>query len=265
MFDRLYQKEIDMMHGLLNQKQTIQNTYHTMSHDENLKRYLKQAVNYAKSGGSREDMGFHDHYFIIKQNEDIMIVFNLLVASLLAVYIDKSGEDIAEPCVMFPDQGGETLLRLIGFIPLLKLVSEHVKFTEFIKKHTSLDEKDTMVEFQRERLFSKSQFMRRCKFPGDDKFTDYELRNEYIDSLKINFTKREGELLQQMRSIALLFEDKPTLSNDNALRIGIQFWDQSRDAKQSYDKKEKEKFSSFITAFANHIDDDAQTGPAEVL
>lgn len=54
MFDRLYQEEIDMMRGIINQNQVIQNTYYRMSHDSNLKRYLTQAVNYALSGGSRE-------------------------------------------------------------------------------------------------------------------------------------------------------------------------------------------------------------------
>lgn len=263
MFDRLYQEEIDMMRGIINQKQVIQNTYYRMSHDSNLKRYLTQAVNYALSGGSREVMGFNDQYFVTKQNDEIMRIFHLLIASLLEIYIDKSGDDIAKPCSMFPDHGGETLLRIIGFIPLLELVSEHIKFSEFINKHTSLDGQNSMVEFQRNRLFSKSKFARGSKFPDDDRFTDYALRNEYIDELKVDFNEREGELLQQMRLVAQMLEDEPTLSNDNALKMGLQFWDLKSAAKQSNDKKTAELFTNFITAFASNIVDDEHADVTE--
>jgi hypothetical protein len=262
MFDRLYEEEMDMMRGIINQSQVIQNTYYKMSHDANLKRYLTQAVNYAKSGGSREIMGFNDQYFVIKQNDDIMRIFHLLVESLLEIYISKSADNIAKPCSMFPDHGGETLLRVIGFMPLLELVSEHIKFSNFIKKHTTLDGKDSMVKYQRSRLFSKSKFERGSRFPNDDKFTDYALRNEYIDTLKVKFNERESELLQQMCLIAGMLEDDPTLSNDNALTMGSQFWDLKRSAKQSDDKKTKEMLASFITAFAKNISDDA---PADLI
>jgi hypothetical protein len=257
MFDRSYQEEVDMMRGIINQRQVIQNTYYKLSHDSNLKRYLTQAVNYAKSGGSREVMGFNDQYFVIKQNDEIMRILHLLVASLLEIYIDKSGDDIAKPCSMFPDHGGETLLRILGFIPLLELVSEHVKFSELIKKHTPLEGESSMIEFQRSRLFSKSNFVRGSKFPNDDKFIDYALKNEYIETLKVDFNERETVLLQQMRLVAQILEDEPTLSNDSALKMGLQFWDLKRDAKQSDDKKTTEMFTSFITSLAGNIVDNA--------
>jgi hypothetical protein len=253
MFDRLYQEEVNMMRGIINQRQVIQNTYYRMNNDANLKRYLTQAVNYAKSGGSREVMGFNDQYFIIKQNDAIMSLFHLLIASLLEIYIDKSGADIAKPCKMFPDHGGETLLRLIGFIPLLELVSEHVKFSNLIDKHIPLDGNNSILKFQQQRLFSKSKLVRVSKFPDDDKFTDYALRNEYIDKLKIDFNEREVELLQQMRLVAQMFEDEPTLHNDNALKMGLQFWDLKRDAKQSNDKQKSDMFESLITVLAKNV------------
>lgn len=256
MFDRLYQEEIDMMRGIINQKKVIQNTYHRMSHDSNLNHYLTQAVNYAKSGGSREIMGFNEQYFVIKQNDEVMRLFHLLIASLLEIFIDKSGDDIAKPCFLFPDHGGETLLRIVGFMPLLELVSEHIKFTELINKHTSLDGQNSMVEFQRKRLFSKNKFARGSKFPGDEKFTDYALRNEYIDALKVDFNERESSLLLEMSVVAQVLEKGPTLANENSLKLGSQFWDLKRDAKQSNDKKTAELFANFITAFANNIVDD---------
>jgi len=171
----------------------------------------------------------------------------------LETHIDKSSEDIAEPCSMFPDHGGETLLRILGFIPLLELVSEHVKFTAFLGKHTPLDGKHSMVEFQRDRLFSKSTFARGNKFPKDKNFTDYALRNEYIETLKDDFKTRESILLEQMQLIANMLKDKPTISNNNALKMGIQFWDVKRDAKQRNDKKTQDMFASFISAFADNI------------
>lgn len=256
MFNRLYQEEMDMMRGIIAQQRVIQNTYYRMSHDSNLKQYLTQAVNYAKSGGSREFMGFNEHYFVIKQNDDVMKIFHLLVASMLAIFIDKSGDDIAKPCAIFPDYGGETLLRILGFMPLLELVSEHIKFSEFIKKHTSLDGEGSIVEHQRERLFSRRKFSRGAKFPSDDKFTDYALRNEYIDALKVDFHEREGTLLEHMLLIAQTLENEPTLANENALKMGSQFWDLKSAAKKSNDKKTTELFTSFITAFANNVVDD---------
>jgi hypothetical protein len=256
MFDRSYQEEIDMMRGILNQRQVIQNIYYKLSHDSNLSRYLTQAVNYAKSGGNLEVMGFNDHYFIIKQNDNIMKIIHLLIGSLLEMYIDKSGEEIAKPRSMFPDYGGETLLRIIGFVPLLELVSEHVKFSEFLKKHTPIEGENSMTEFQRNRLFSKSNLVRGSKFPNDDSFIDYSLRNEYIETLEVDFNEREAELLQQMSLVAKALEDDSTLSNDSALNMGMQYWDLKRSAKQSNDKKTTEMFAGFLTAFADNIADD---------
>lgn len=253
MFDRSYQEEIDMMRGILNQRQVIQNIYYKLSHDSNLIRYLTQAVNYAKSGGNSEVMGFNDHYFIIKQNDDIMKIIHLLIGSLLEMYIDKSGEEIAKPCSMFPDNGGNTLLRIVGFIPLLELVSEHVKFSNFLEKQTPLEGRNSIAKFQRNRLFSKSNFVRGSKFPNDDSFIDYALMNEYIETLKVDFNKREAELLQEMSLIAKTLEDDPTLSNDCAFNMGLQYWDLKRSAKQSNDKKTTEMFAGFITTFVDNI------------
>jgi hypothetical protein len=259
MFDRLYQKDIDMMRAIINQKQVIQNTYHRMSHDENLKRYLKLAVHYAKSGGSRDVMGFNDHYFITRHNDDIMTVFRLFVATLLEIHIDKSGQDIARPRSMFPDHGGETLIRLMGFMPLLELVSEHVKFVAFIKSQTAIEGDRSIVDSQRKRLFSHSNIMSKAKFPRDDKFTDYALKNEYIETLKVEFSAREGELLHNMDVIASALEPNPTLSNDHALSMGLNFWDLKRSNKQQGDKKTLEMFATLIQGLVqNHPDDDAQ-------
>lgn len=255
MFDRSYQEEIDMLRGIISQKQVIQNTYYRLSHDSNLKRYLTQAVNYAKTGGSRDAMGFNDWCFVIKQNEQVMKILHLLVASLLEIYIDKSADDIAKPCSMFPDHGGKTLLRILGFMPLLELVSEHVKFSNLIRDYTPLDGEAGMIEYQRDRLFSKSNFVRGSKFPSDDEFTDYALKNKYIETLKVDFSESEVELLQRMRLFAQAFEDEPTLANNIALKMGLQFWDVKRNAKQSHDKKTTEIFASFMTTLASNIAD----------
>lgn len=252
MFDLSYQKEVDMMRGIINKAQVVTNTYYKLSNDANIKRYLEQAVNYAKSGGSRDKMGFNDHYFVIKQNDEVMRILGLLVSTLLEIYIDKSGEELAEPRSIFPDHGGETLLRILGFMPLLQIVSEHVKFSEYLKLHYSDEDKDSMLEFQRERLFSNRNLMRRYKFPNDDKFINYELRNEYTEKLKAEFDEKESELLGQMHLIASALEDEPTLSNDSALKIGLKYWDTKREIKQSRDKETSEMFTNILTALAEN-------------
>jgi hypothetical protein len=256
MFNRQYQDEIHMMSGIINQRVVIRNTLYRMSRDENLKHYLKQVVSYAKSGGSLKVMGFNNHYLIIKQNDSVMKLFRMFISSLLEMYIDKSASDIAKPCSILPDSGGETLLRIIGFMPLLEIVSEHVKTSEFLKDKVSLVDKDSMVEYQRNRLFSKCGFKRGNKFPGDDKFIDYALKNEYIDTLKVDFDENESQRLQEMLLIAQVFENNPTLSNDAALKMGHQFWDAKRTAKYNNDKKTTEMFKNIFTSLIDNVSED---------
>ena len=255
MFNLLYQKEEDMMLGLLNTRSSISSTYRKLSSDANFKRYLKESVNYAKSGGSRDAMGFNSWYFVTKENERVMRIVNLLMHSTLKSFIEKSGEQLSKPCSVFPDSGGSTLMRIMGFLPLLKLVSEHINFSKFTNQHIPDVERASMLEHQRDFLFSKRSFVRGSQYPNDDQFVNYGLRNEYIKYLKEENTPNIKDLCEKMKLLSSAFEDNPTLLNDNALSYGISFWDASRENKETRAKKTSELFSGLIENFSKSIKD----------
>jgi len=97
----------------------------------------------------------------------------------------------------------------------------------------------TYQEEQEQRLFSDGLFSR--KFPNDEDFIDYSMRNRYIKKLQKEYEFRKDEI---QRAIELLISQYKNSDNSEKtiLAIGAAYWDN----KQKVDVNTAREFKEII-------------------
>lgn len=234
MFDTEYQAQTHRMQGVLDPRGTVSDISYKLLHDHNVMAYLRHAVTYARVGGDRDAMSWNAYYLVTSEADNIMRLMHLFINTLLHRHEDEGvdSDTLAQPRRLYPDSTGESILRLLGFMPLLELIHEHIAYHDLVSQYDSDGVLGSMAEQQEVSLFSDDPYSMVPKFPDASHFVDYALRNRYIDKIKKEYLTRMPDLLEHMQLAASLLHDDPTPGNPNALKAGKAYWDAKSDARQ---------------------------------
>jgi hypothetical protein len=246
-FKDSYSNEIQTIRGILNSKVVVQNTYYKLFNDANLHRYFRLALKYAKHGGSERELGFNDHYFLRKESRNVMQVLNLFLQLMLSQYIEETSNDLEKPRKVFPDSGGQTVLKLLGFMPLLELVYQHINYQETIKNYMSDSDTDKMNELQEDCTLREESLFFKGKFLRDQDFINYELRNRHAEVRKQDFQEKEADLLSQMKLLSDHLSDSEGLFG-NSMVQGKIYWDSVCKERLESDKQFTESLTQSLMA-----------------
>jgi len=157
--------------------------------------------------------------------------------------------EFAKPCHALPDYGGQSILKLIAYLPIMKLFQEKRYFLDMEKEalesevSESIPRHETLENMQEDKLFKKESMFYR-KYPDDDEsFVNHPLKKRYAKSIAADYKDRKKELDASILSLAKLY------SKDSLIMIGSTYWDSSNKARSKSSKDFEGLLNSFFSSF----------------
>jgi len=169
---------------LINSKNIFQNINYKLKKDRNCIHFFKNIVNNIKNYDKLKNM---EQFYFDNDFNEIVPLLNKYAYALKSdlFFKTKNYNEFSKPCSLFPDHIGKSIITFLGYLPLLNTFNEKLTYIKYISKEIDLEKKfmgATYLEDQYEKLFEKNIFSKR--YPSDDDFIDYKLRNKYIKKLK---------------------------------------------------------------------------------
>jgi hypothetical protein len=140
--NNLFKNELEELSIIINSKTIIQNILYKLSHDRNVIYFLDNVVENAKKYDGLERM---EKYYFNKELTEMYELLNNLIYVLLqeSPTKNKTSVEILEPCSVLPDNGGLSLIRKLGYFPLIQLLEEKRTTEKYIDSYNS----ESNVEF----------------------------------------------------------------------------------------------------------------------
>lgn len=253
MIETIYNTENDSLSILINSKAILQNISHKLANDKNSIEFFATLVSNIENYDSLERM--EKYYF----ENDFRAMFKTLRLFYRGLQSDDyikavSSEKLIKCCNVFPDHIGERIVMQISHLPIMELLYEDLKYREFLEKLTSGDAGmgQTMKEYQEERLFSDGLLS--VKFPDDDNFVDYDLRNRYVEKLKDEYEdSRKDEINIAIKILLDVYKSSEDLKATK-LQIGATYWDE----KISLTSKNADGFKDAIMALSSSFEKECE-------
>ncbi len=243
MIDSIFEKEKEQMNVIIQSRYIIQNITYKLTNDKNSISFFDNVIENVRGYESLERM---EKYYFENDLKEMRQVLGLLYKSLQTdTYIkNKTAEEMIKCCNVFPDNIGKRTIILISYIPIIELFFEDLLYKEYFKNYVDLEKKmmgETQQEHQYSRLFEESIFKK--KFPKDDEFIDYSMRNDFTNKLKDEYEKTRKEEIKEAIDLLLKFYEESDNSEDNKLSIGSTYWEE----KKRIQSKETKAFADAIT------------------
>jgi len=251
MIEGVFDKEKKQMGIVANGHAVIHNISYRLKNDLNAQSFFSSLT---KNIIEYEELHHIEQYRFKRDIKEMQGILHLLYRSLSSLprVKDKSAKEITECCKTFPDYTGRHIISLFSYLPVIDLFCEKLSYEEYISKRIDLDKKymgQTCMERQHEELFGESVFNR--KFPKDDAFTDYALKNRFIDKLEAEYhDHRKGEIEEEINILLPLFlpdEDEHEMKNAR-VAIGSAYWDNRRNSLSSQAKALGEALRAIVSA-----------------
>lgn len=246
MIQMIFEEEKKDMKTILNSKGLFQNFSYKIAKDLNSKHFFDNLISNIKNYKNLEHM---QKYNFEKDLKEMREVLHLLYSGLQSdTYIkSKTSAEMIKSCNVFPDNIGKRMIIQISYIPIINLFYEDLMHQEFFSKKIDLLQVScgkTMQEDQRERLFGKGLFHK--KFPKDEEFIDFSMRNEFITELEKEYIDTRKEEINTALNILLSqYEDSEDLDKTTLL-IGATYWDN----KKTVSSKQTLAFKSALEAMS---------------
>lgn len=250
MIDMIYNNETQQMKNIINAKSIVQNFSYKIRNDLNSKHFFENIVKNIRNYASLERM---EKYYFEKDLIAMREVLHLLYSGLQSIdYIKrKTAQEMIKACNVFPDYIGKRMIMQISYIPLIDLFYEDFKYREFIDKKINLEVRNcggTILEDQQERLFNKKSIFNN-KFPKDEDFIDYKMRNNYVDILKQEYDdKRKEEISFALNILLLQYENSKNIEETSVL-IGATYWENKQKVQSTKIQSFKDALEAMVCAF----------------
>lgn len=258
MIETMFEKEKEQLSVIINSKSIIQNISYKLSKDKNSIDFFENLItnikNYWNMDNNVTKERMHNYYFL-NDLKEMYKILNFLNQSLRSVDLtkNKTAEEIAKCCSVFPDHIGERIIISLSYLPIINLFYEKIKYLNYVSSYVDLDKKtmgETVLEYQKDRLFNKDSLFGN-KFPDDEDFIDYAMKNKYIDELKKEFNDtRSSELDEGINHLLPLY--KSDNLRESTLLIGMTYWDE----RTKVSSENSEKFKEAILALTMSFDKD---------
>lgn len=251
----MFEKEKEKLSAIINSKNVLQNLIYKLTHDLNSKDFFDNVVESVRNYDSLERMKAYDFRNDVKEMREVL---HYLYRALQSDYYikDKSSQELAKCCNVFPDHVGEKTIILLSYIPIIDLFEENLKYEEYFKNEVDLEREfmgQTYQEKQQSDLFKKTIFSK--TFPEDEKFIDYELRNKYVKHLKEEYQDSRKEEIQDAIALLLSHYDNAQDKKQNLIAIGSAYWDE----KQQIKSAQMQKFASAIESISKSLTENEQS------
>ncbi len=249
MIETIFNKEKEQIKHILNVRNIIQNISYKISNDLNSKYFFDNVINYIRNYDSLDRMIQYQFKRDLKEMREIL---NLLYA-VLKNFEDtknKAAEDIIKPRSIFPDNIGKRIISQISYIPILELFYKDLKYKEYIADKIDLQKKfcgDTPQENQRKKLFNRANPFNK-KFPKDEDFIDYEMKNELIEIVEKEYEKEKEEIKNSLNILLLQYENSTDI-NKTLLLIGAAYWENEKKSESSQFEALKKSMEAISKAF----------------
>ena len=249
MISTIFDTEKDQMRTIIHASQVIQNFTYKITHDLNSTAFFKNVIENIKSYSSLERM---EKYYFENDLKEMREVLHLLYRSLQADSIikNKTAEELVRCCNIFPDNIGKRTIILISYIPILDLFYEDLQYQEYFKNRWDLEKNmmgQTILEDQNDRLFGDSIFNK--KFPKEDEFTDYNLRNKFVDKLEAEYKNGRQEEIKNGLNILLAHYGNKEDTDEVTVTIGSAYWEQKKKVRS----EESKAFSDLINSMSKAL------------
>lgn len=247
MINGVFTEEKNNMKILINAKNSLQNFSYRLSNDLNAKEFFTNVIENIKKFDSLSDDVTSERmfkYHFVNDLKEMREVLHLFFSGLQSKDDIKSrtSEELIKCCRIFPDNIGKRIIRQISYIPLLDLFHEKQAYLEYLNNKINLDEKSmgqTPLEYQKESIFSDSLFSK--KFPKDEDFIDYAMRNRYVEILEKEYFETKRDEINNALNILIEQYEK----HDKApLIIGSAYWDN----KQKINSSKIQAFKDVVNA-----------------
>ncbi|MEH0790770.1 hypothetical protein KW882_00535 [Vibrio parahaemolyticus] len=242
-----YKQEIEISNAMMHEKSFIQNFHYKIAHDQNFSVFFKSLMEKSAEVDSMSAYDFavfkrevNDVYDVLRSFEGLLFNSNMLSG--------KTGDEIAEPCIVFTDYVGQGIMKILGYMPLFLAVHSKVSYLDLFKKYSDKEGIESSSKRAERALFNRKYFGFRT-FPNERHLVDLELRNRKIDFEKEHYESEARVVLDATIDAysALHKENKDT--RELLTKCGIQYWD----AKQSDKQQKAEEFAKVISAIADGI------------
>jgi len=262
MIKSLFEESQKKMNTIINQHHIVANIVYQLSKDLNTKTALSNLIDNCSNYDTLERMA---KYHL---NKDILAL-NQIIGSLLqtmksvGTIKDKTGKEIAKPCLVFNDNIGKTTLRLLSHLPLLRLMSARIKYEEMNKnKDGDPRTMEVIADHKNGRLFDRECFTFK-EFPDDADFEELALKKKvYQERAKHYESEVKSELDDNISKLCV----EPS----NRVDFGAAFWDIQSQPKvnnnalketieamcASFQSEKQEKLDKLIAIFKSELDID---------
>jgi len=249
MIETIFNEEKEQMKMIINSNAIIQNISYKLAHDLNTISFFEKLIDNIKEYDSMERM---DKYHFDKDFVEIRSVLHLLYRSLRANSMtqDKDAEKIVKCCNIFPDNIGKRIIMFISYIPILDLFHEKHQYLTYFGKKIDLEASmmgETYLEHQEDRLFGKSVF--NPKFPSEDDFIDYKLRNRFVDKLEEEYNGGRKEEIESALSLLLETYNTNASREEVSILIGSTYWDEKKQVRSAQSKAFADAIMAMSKAF----------------
>lgn len=250
MIDMIFNNETQQMKNIINAKNIVQNFSYKIRNDMNSKDFFENVIQKIKNYESLERM---EKYYFEKDLIAMREVLHLLYSGLQSIdYIKtKTAQEMIKACNVFPDYIGRRMIMQISYIPLIDLFYEDLKYKEFINKKTNLEERNcggTILEDQQERLFNKKSIFNN-KFPKDEDFIDYKMRNNFIEILENKYNDKRKEEIANALNILLLHYENSKNIDETIVLIGATYWDNKQNVQSTRIQSFKDALEAMASVF----------------
>lgn len=244
--NNLFQKETEQLNIINNTKNIIMSILYKLKNDKNVSYFLENLIYHCSNYENLEHM---EKYYFEKELEEMNKILSLYIYSLKRNYPTKdcTAEEIIEPCIILNDYYGLSLMRIIGYYPLIKIMQEKVKYLSTIKNHLKQEDLEFYQSEQQKKLFSGSKFY--PTFPENKSFTNYELQNKHIEKIKEEYETKKDDIQFAINTIIENMDVEPEHIKEQLIKLGCLYWDKQ----QEVDKAKQEQFSAIFKTLITTI------------
>lgn len=242
-----YKQEIQISNAMMHEKSFIQNFHYKIAHDQNFSVFFKILI---ERSAEVDSMSAYDFFVFKREVDSVYDVLRSFEGLLFSsnMLSGKTGNEIAEPCIVFSDYVGQGIMKVLGYMPLFMAVHSKVNYLDLFKKYSDNEDIEGSSKRAEKALFNRKYFGFRT-FPNERHLVDLELRNRKIGFEKEHYESGVKVVLNATISAYSDLHKENKDTRDLLIKCGIEYWD----AKQ-YDKQQKaEEFAKVISAIADGI------------